>query len=970
MIKEISIIASPIVKSIDIINFQIEFNEKPKNGNKPIIILVLDKSGSMSGSAINKAKESANHLINELYNSHDFCLITYANDANTYNFINASANPQELQNKITTQISNIDANGSSTDFCKAFCALTKLISSFDSKPETSIIFLTDGVDTSHTKNNIYTELDNFINCTTKYTTSPQIHCLGFSVDHDAKFLGEMARKSPYNGTFQYIENTSSLNDKMQNLLPLLQSNKLTVYFVNNTKNTVNPINLIEQENKYVGEIFVRSFDNQDKCSIRIQNNDDVQEIEINVKQENTSDINQMEYFNKYLVMGSIKIIEQLSKTGLEQTFLNNIKNNIQFLDDTLEELKNTKMKTRNRLVRKSVGTTYNSAKQITNELWNLFKNNLKNTVKNEDIAKMYNIAYSGKLKNRNQRELDKRASDNTELFNKYFNKMEQINNIINPKKEELEKRYENILNKLGNCFYSTDNAIDLLTNGDCLAIGLKIKRVEGAISDPSKIEVLEICPSYIGSSVFQDAFEMSLAVNSSEQVHGNLNDNIGKVINGSSRDEINAILPLYLFEENWQIAKYWLRMSVGLSTTLDPLGYDYQQIITLPFLVLAKAITNYEENKSEHNKLIMDLILQTCQIILREDNELLDNIKLKLENYNTSPINRTCNIINNNTLFLMHIHVAQTLDLIDKISGNFAQNFIEENIRRENKFDINIDANILDILGVSKQEWVDNPIKLYKKSNTNVSATENMFKSNIEQLLNITQENKDVAEIKDENEEVIFVDPNTWICDVPDNQHNFNMWLDLEIEFKTQPFILLNCVLDQQVNFQNIKDFGINTNEKMLCFMLQSYIQHKNSKRVNAIESKLYRDPFCQEKSKEFVKIIFEKHIRDVRSNLINNINKMNVSQDSNSRADVFALTDDLAVAAGALYGTFVGVNISSFYLRMRNIDIVLRDEKVNMMISGRYKGIVLYADKYSWTDTHPGWTPRSRNLNGMVLGK
>ena len=47
-------------------------------------------------------------------------------------------------------------------------------------------------------------------------------------------------------------------------------------------------------------------------------------------------------------------------------------------------------------------------------------------------------------------------------------------------------------------------------------------------------------------------------------------------------------------------------------STLDIMGYTSEQLMTIPFLVLNRALTKYEKNQNESNKKILDRIQETC----------------------------------------------------------------------------------------------------------------------------------------------------------------------------------------------------------------------------------------------------------------------------------------------------------------------------------------------------------------------
>jgi len=50
------------------------------------------------------------------------------------------------------------------------------------------------------------------------------------------------------------------------------------------------------------------------------------------------------------------------------------------------------------------------------------------------------------------------------------------------------------------------------------------------------------------------------------------------------------LLPLFLFQEHWELAKRKVQSLFGFMCTLEPLGYASNQFFVIPYLVLAKAL--------------------------------------------------------------------------------------------------------------------------------------------------------------------------------------------------------------------------------------------------------------------------------------------------------------------------------------------------------------------------------------------
>ena len=62
----------------------------------------------------------------------------------------------------------------------------------------------------------------------------------------------------------------------------------------------------------------------------------------------------------------------------------------------------------------------------------------------------------------------------------------------------------------------------------------------------------------------------------------------GHLATGIGREGITGILPLFLFDDHWTIARRKVQPVFGFMCTLDIMGYSSEQLFTIPFLVLQK----------------------------------------------------------------------------------------------------------------------------------------------------------------------------------------------------------------------------------------------------------------------------------------------------------------------------------------------------------------------------------------------
>ena len=87
-----------------------------------------------------------------------------------------------------------------------------------------------------------------------------------------------------------------------------------------------------------------------------------------------------------------------------------------------------------------------------------------------------------------------------------------------------------------------------------MCIGLEISRSEATISDPSKLVIRSVLPSFISLDSFLESSIFNLKCN--QDTSGGFDyKNQGELAIGAGRESISGVLPLFLFKEHWEIAK-------------------------------------------------------------------------------------------------------------------------------------------------------------------------------------------------------------------------------------------------------------------------------------------------------------------------------------------------------------------------------------------------------------------------------
>ena len=151
------------------------------------------------------------------------------------------------------------------------------------------------------------------------------------------------------------------------------------------------------------------------------------------------------------------------------------------------------------------------------------------------------------------------------------------------------------------------DTLECLKEKDCMCIGLEISRSEATISDPSKLIIRDVHPTFLSLDSFLESSIFNLKYN--EAASGGFDhDKQGELAIGAGRESISGVLPLFLFREHWMIAQRKIQPILGFMCTLDPLGYQSSQYFTVPFLVLQKSEEIAEVDKTEARQFVNSLV--------------------------------------------------------------------------------------------------------------------------------------------------------------------------------------------------------------------------------------------------------------------------------------------------------------------------------------------------------------------------
>jgi hypothetical protein len=202
-----------------------------------------------------------------------------------------------------------------------------------------------------------------------------------------------------------------------------------------------------------------------------------------------------------------------------------------------------------------------------------------------------------------------------------------------------------------------------------MCLGLDVGRSEACVADPTRLVIKDIIPTFMSADSFLDSSIFSL--NRDANAHGGFAvDNKGKLAMGLGRENINAVLPLFLFKEHWEIARRKAPPIYGFICTLDIMGYASAQYFSIPFLVLLKTLQKASEGQEVFVK-ISQLVLETCKTIMGFNEEFRNNTIKMIKDFHDLPEMRTADVVASISVMLSQLYVLLQLDNYQQYLGDF-----------------------------------------------------------------------------------------------------------------------------------------------------------------------------------------------------------------------------------------------------------------------------------------------------------
>lgn len=581
------------------------------------------------------------------------------------------------------------------------------------------------------------------------------------------------------------------------------------------------------------------------------------------------------------------------------------------------------------------------------------------------ISDQVKVCLEKELKKCFVKKLEKRMVQNENLVTDVRQTVRKLVKELDVK--ALHEKYKGLSMKIGRCILSTNNFIEALADEDCLCLSFDIGRSQAAIVDPSQIIIKDVYPSFITAGSFFESTKFALKKNS--LAHGGYQKNAeGLIIKGAAQENITGVMPLFLCEENWKVAKKIMKLTMAWNVTLETTGYTYSQIKIVPFLVLAKLAQKLSQKQSEFLKFQFDLVRETCVQIMKEgsrkefenrfDNDTLD----VFYKYVLDPSVRTVDVIPNNTCFLAQLYIVKELEGDLKKDANyfdeFSKTLIEEELRRVTyplEEDINFNQWLHRIMNVNVKKYILPAVENYVETNKKERKTFNYYED-------LFKEISTKSVVKESNEEEFKANINYNLPSaIPEadlqTSNRFNLfqknakdeYISKLARVSNYIYPLLKLITGKEVNSPHkFSSWGINDFNKFFALYIQNKMQTKNSDRREAFFKKEYLNPWSQ--SKELLRYWYEKSIRDEIRTRINMSVCFWKSADIDQRVKIFAYSDNLDEAAGALMGTRIGSgDIKKFHSELCDGQAIYLKQKVEILLRGTYKNVRMYTDLWGW---------------------
>jgi len=931
------------------------------------IIFALDNSGSMAGSAINTAKIGLLELTKIAENNKIPLTVASYNTA-----VEKITCTDENYEPVKDFIENIKAYGG-TQFK---CIFDKLLRLIKENPNQNyfIAFFTDGCD-----NDPYNVLEPYLLKFKEFLlnnfVTVAIHTVGFTESHDVTLLNKIIKFGTKDGTFQFVQDSAQILSSIGNLEKMidfinfwgeLQISEKCAYKLNFQKDFdgLNYVANLYVDAKEITGTFPLNY------KIKIHQGKEISLIPIEIIRIEKS-INLYEMVEIFLELARNRVINLTSRMMEEKIIPENLaiqKAEVDKLRNKMSELMVQSMKSHDSKKMLAV-EKLKECKEIFTEYFSAFTEAMtKGIVSKVSLAKLNNVAYKGVIDSRVARELAKRAESGQKFMENMISQVEEIKKKLEIKK--LEEKYKDSIEEFGHCAITYQTWLEALEDGDCLCLTYDAERDLSDIFDSSTVRIKTINVSMLTSEAFVNAANFVLdsknGVKLAEFGHSDKNMSLAKVL---PNEIVNGILPLYICEEHWQIAKLKMRPMNAWTDTHDILAIAKHQPIRIPFLVMIKALDNAN---NEFSKKQFKWILDTCMALYKQEEHkelIFEDYKEVFIKYIESPHLRTTEFVKNIPIFFSHFCFALIQNDIKIDNLDFYIKCIFEEILRRETTDITLQKqDQLNFVSNAFNLSLENTAKplagleLRKRNSDTKSDPVILILKKLEQkgikvdykeaglLVPYGEGSGEISKINEEESKIKS------LCEMPAKIPELAKNV-IDIIAKYREILKNNSDVNSIVNmakeflkldlssYRTLEGLGITTNEQLTFFVLQNSLQASNAKRKVSANAGNYLSPYAE---KDFI----IKALTKIKIDNLNDAVDYFISKEIKGKADIEKTKEDaqnfkneanMYKAASIIMGLNTKEEWHKFVTQIIDDNIPVIKEKLIMILNGTFKGVQLY---------------------------
>lgn len=582
-------------------------------------IFAVDRSGSMSGGPIRDAKGALVSLIQKFRKAE--VPITAFLFSNRMEELSSENEGYEL---MTQQAEKMKAAGG-TLFGPVIESIHARILEKNMR-NVFCVWLSDGQDNKGLTQ-LIPIMDKFKQDMEAYGVSIAVHSIGFSGDHDANLLTKLSLSGTRKGSFQYVPPNGRIPVAVNNVYELAFESTTWARFISQGGATAHKIEIEkdEEQGNLRGLIYISENDLED-CKIEVHRGSNIKYYELEPHRGEIAEFKDLVLLVTNFI--SSKIIEVLEIGGDKAAEkLTEIRPLIQEMDTRVDYLMTESRKLRP-FYRKQCLPFFNTTKELLANYYTTLRESAGHHLSNIQLASLNNLAHKNVLKRNLERKIAREVGKNIDMLNESERMIEEI--VASLDKADLERKYKGQIEKYGECVLSTRDWLEAILDGDCLCATFELERPQNLLGDALEIKIKKMnttvitSDSFVDSALFETKAGQIIQADRAYQ-HGQEPKLASNLVKGLPNEIINGVMPIFINEDHWKIARLRIKPLIAWDITVDVLGYIPTQLFLFPFSIFVRAL---EDAESEFEIFQFDLIKETCMAIYRDNRkQMIDHLQ-------------------------------------------------------------------------------------------------------------------------------------------------------------------------------------------------------------------------------------------------------------------------------------------------------------------------------------------------------